>query len=213
MAEGKATHPRYIPQVTEGEARRFWSKVQKNGEDQCWVWTAKKFRFGYGQFQFRRGSYIAHRISWVIAHGPIPDGMCVLHNCPDGDNPSCVNPSHLWLGTTQDNIRDCVAKGRSGRGVPKAPEHRSNIAAALKGKAKSPEHRARLSAANIGKKNSAEARAKMSASHRGKRLGEKRSEEQRAKISASLKAYFARKNAANGVESEPGTVGSHNPRL
>jgi len=57
----------------------------------------------------------AHRFSWEMAHGPVPDDQCVLHNCPNGDNPKCVNPAHLFLGTRDDNNKDKVKKGRQSR--------------------------------------------------------------------------------------------------
>lgn len=88
------------------EEALFWSHVDKSGE--CWVWTANRAR-GYGRVKVRRLSVSAHRLAWVLAFGPIPDGLLVLHRC---DNPPCVNPDHLWLGTHGDNQRDKWAKGR-----------------------------------------------------------------------------------------------------
>ena len=88
----------------------FWAHVQKT--DGCWTWTGAKHPFGHGLFTWEgRGQY-THRISWQIHFGEIPEGMYVCHSC---DNPPCVNPAHLWLGTCADNLRDMVAKGRHGR--------------------------------------------------------------------------------------------------
>jgi len=89
----------------------------------CWLWLGATDRHGYGQVTLCRTDRIklnlralqaAHRVSWLCTHGPIPNGMCVLHKC---DNPACVNLDHLWLGTLKDNSRDMVAKGRHGGGV------------------------------------------------------------------------------------------------
>lgn len=88
---------------------RFWQKVEKT--DTCWLWRGSKNTTGYGQLRTDRLEK-AHRISWEIHNGPIPDGLAVLHAC---DNPPCVNPSHLWLGTQADNARDRQAKGRQNR--------------------------------------------------------------------------------------------------
>jgi hypothetical protein len=87
---------------------RFWKKVDRRGSDECWEWKAGKVR-SYGQFRFNRKSQYAHRVSYILAFGNIPDGMNVCHKC---DNPGCVNPNHLFLGTQLDNIRDREIKGR-----------------------------------------------------------------------------------------------------
>jgi hypothetical protein len=88
----------------ETDIREFWSKVQKT--DSCWEWVGKKDHAGYGYF---KGGRTAHRFSWEITHGPIPEGLCICHHC---DNPSCVRPDHLFLGTHQDNVWDSKRKGR-----------------------------------------------------------------------------------------------------
>lgn len=86
---------------------KFWPKVNKS--DGCWNWNGFIYRNGYGQASHRNKKILAHRASWMVNNGPIPKGMFVLHHC---DNPSCVNPDHLFLGTHQDNMRDQKAKGR-----------------------------------------------------------------------------------------------------
>jgi hypothetical protein len=92
---------------------RFWSKVDKSGgENSCWLWTAYRNEDGYGKIGWNGHAQSAHRISYLLTYGEIPDGLQVLHNCPEGDNPACVNPRHLWLGTHQDNMDDMARKGR-----------------------------------------------------------------------------------------------------
>lgn len=90
-----------------GKARshheKFWEKVDKSGD--CWNWLGHIDKCGYGKFW----NYLAHRFSWVDSFGEIPDGMYVCHKC---DNPRCVNPDHLFLGTQKDNMDDMVKKGR-----------------------------------------------------------------------------------------------------
>lgn len=76
----------------------------------CWIWTAGRNTNGYGQFYDGHRRWIASRFAWGIYHGDIPKGLLVCHRC---DNPLCVNPAHLFLGTAKDNADDCVKKGRS----------------------------------------------------------------------------------------------------
>lgn len=103
--------------LTMTDEQRFWAKVNKDGpvvrEDlgPCWMWTASLRPNGYGQLKFAGSAgRKAHRVSWALAHGPVPDGSSVCHRC---DNPACVRPSHLFLGTQTDNMRDKVIKGRN----------------------------------------------------------------------------------------------------
>jgi hypothetical protein len=89
---------------------RFWTKVVRRPG--CWIWLGARNNQGYGNFgsqRLRPRHRKAHRISWELAHGAIPPGLCVLHHC---DNPPCVNPDHLFLGTKQDNVDDMMRKGR-----------------------------------------------------------------------------------------------------
>ncbi len=94
-----------------GLKNRFWPKVQTRGADDCWEWLANRNNKGYGLIREggSRPKQLAHRISWTLRHGPIPDGLLVLHHC---DNPGCVNPHHLFLGTSRDNSDDMHAKKR-----------------------------------------------------------------------------------------------------
>ena len=100
----------YLIHLASGKApeqfARFWSKVEKT--ESCWNWIASKSRKGYGKF-WMAGRTSAHRASWRINKGPIPQGLWVLHRC---DNPSCVRLDHLFLGTNSDNMKDCADKGR-----------------------------------------------------------------------------------------------------
>ncbi len=106
------------------EKERFWSKVRKGSG--CWLWLGARnnYRGGYGCFRRKspRKMVRAHRYAWEMVKGLIPTGKAVLHHC---DNPPCVRPNHLFLGTDLDNVRDMVIKGRArhdGR-KPQGEEH------------------------------------------------------------------------------------------
>lgn len=99
------------PAFTEKTIRRFWSKVDIRGPDDCWVWKAGRFDSGYGVFTIKRRNVRAHRFAYEIANGPTD--LCVLHKC---DNPPCCNPAHLWEGTELENVHDRDRKGRNCKG-------------------------------------------------------------------------------------------------
>ncbi len=111
------------PLIETVEAR-FSRFYYVNTETGCWEWTGGHSRFGYGCFRYKERQQPAHRVAWELANGPIPTGLLVLHDCPHGDNPRCVKPDHLFLGTQKDNLEDMTAKGRrksvAGERHPKA---------------------------------------------------------------------------------------------
>ncbi len=93
---------------------RFSEKFISIGTGGCWPWTAATNYYGYGKISVSRSHWdFAHRVAWPIHYGEIPDNMLVLHRC---DNPLCVNPSHLFLGTQNDNLQDMQKKGRKACG-------------------------------------------------------------------------------------------------
>ena len=97
-------------EISEDDIKRFWSSIDIALDSGCWEWQRGKITSGYGVFYLSnwRRMY-AHRFSYIAFCGEIPADMVVCHSC---DNPSCVNPAHLWLGKQGNNVRDCVAKGR-----------------------------------------------------------------------------------------------------
>jgi hypothetical protein len=110
--------------LTPKMIERFWKKVQRCDHGYpcatcCWLWKAVTSR-GYGalmcRYEGKPQTFRAHRISWTLRYGAIPNGLHVLHNCPTGDNPLCVNPEHLWLGGNKANQEDAKRKGRTATG-------------------------------------------------------------------------------------------------
>lgn len=95
------------------ETQRFWSKVDRTG-DGCWPWTGETNNQGYGRFEFwhdgKRSRVFAHRLSLLIAGVPLADGIRVRHSC---DNPPCVRPDHLLVGSQRLNVHDMIARGRA----------------------------------------------------------------------------------------------------
>ena len=100
-----------MPPLTQHERTTlqasFWSAVDKSGE--CWTWMRAASSTGYGAVTINQRQRAAHRVAWELTSGPIAEGLQVLHRC---DNPACVRPEHLFLGTQADNMRDMVSKGR-----------------------------------------------------------------------------------------------------
>lgn len=120
FGDKRSKRRKYCSKVCEGLGKktlisdRFFACVQKT--DTCWLWACYRDPHSYGRMSGEGHSathLLAHRVSWQLHNGPIPEGMFVCHAC---DNPPCVNPAHLFLGTALDNSRDMIQKGRGVRG-------------------------------------------------------------------------------------------------
>jgi hypothetical protein len=95
---------------TSKAIQRFWSKATITANpEKCWNWTAYKVKRGYGRIRLGDKSHLAHRVAYYLTYGEYPEDLLVCHSC---DNPACINPNHLFLGTTLDNVTDKMQKGR-----------------------------------------------------------------------------------------------------
>lgn len=142
-AEDKMSYPKVSISI------RLWSKVRKR-RNGCFEWIGCKNERGYGVIHLDNKNTYTHRVSWILTNGPILNGMFVLHRC---DNPSCVNPDHLFLGTPKDNIQDMFSKGRDmhTKGFKYSEKTKSKMSESGKHKVFSKSHKENLSKSQMGR--------------------------------------------------------------
>lgn len=99
-----------MPELLISDLMRFWSKVDRKNKNECWNWESSKNENGYGKFCINYKLYKAHRVSYFIKYNKDPRNLLICHKC---NNPSCVNPYHLFSGTHKENIEQAVSEGRS----------------------------------------------------------------------------------------------------
>lgn len=111
-----------MPRWTQTPKERLISKIERL-ESGCWKWLGSKNKKGYGMMVYKGRIHASHRVSWQEYNGPIPDGMLICHKC---DNPSCVNPDHLFVGSNQDNMDDMKEKGRHWHKTPRGEQNKNS---------------------------------------------------------------------------------------
>lgn len=102
-------HGTLVPKIIKGDSEKSFHAKYIPILTGCWIWMSSLSDRGYGQLTIKNKTIYAHRFSWELHNGPIPEGLLVCHHC---DTPLCVNPDHLFVGTQKDNILDAMRKGR-----------------------------------------------------------------------------------------------------
>lgn len=176
---------------------RFTEKYIPVPEAGCWLWERAVLPAGYGLFGMRgrkgRRMFLAHRVSWELHNGPIPEGLVVCHKC---DVPSCVNPDHLFIGTASDNQKDCFRKGRSQalRVLKEEAERKRSLTHCRHG------HEYTLDNVYVGRTGGRKCRAcvlKSSAEQKARGYGKEYYEKNRARMLKYMKEYYRRRKAGN----------------